>query len=130
MILDTTVLIDLMNGRKEAVDRITALLKSGTPTTITAPSIFELFSGLAQSSKPAAEKEKIHQVLHRQPRWNLDDASAENAGRIHGLLVKNNQKIEAIDSLIAGIALQHNEPVLTRNVKHFSRVPGLKVETY
>jgi tRNA(fMet)-specific endonuclease VapC len=31
------------------------------------------------------------------------------------------------DSLIAGIALEHDLPLLTRNRKHFSRVPGLKL---
>jgi len=43
------------------------------------------------------------------------------------------RKVEPIgefDALIASIALAHNERVVTRNVKHFSRVRGLEVEKW
>ncbi|VVB80833.1 tRNA(fMet)-specific endonuclease VapC [uncultured archaeon] len=130
MILDTDVLIDLMERQPSAVEKLSALIHKNTPLTITTPSIFELFTGLAQSTKPVAELEKIHRVIHQQPRWALDDSSAERAGRIHGELARRGESIGSVDAMIAGIALQHQEPVLTRNVKHFSRVSGLKVETY
>ncbi len=32
------------------------------------------------------------------------------------------------DLIIASIALSGEEPIATRNLEHFSRVPGLKVE--
>jgi tRNA(fMet)-specific endonuclease VapC len=130
MILDTAFLIDLMKGNRMAEQKLTALLQSGSSIAITAPTIFELFNGLAQSSKPAAELAKIHGVLHQQVRWTFDDASAEQGGRIYGELVRKGQPIDTIDAMIAGIALRHQEPVLTKNIKHFSRVSGLKVETY
>jgi len=130
MMLDTTFLIDLMKGKKFAVEKMQMLSTSGAPVTISTVSIFELFSGLSQCSKPALEYYKIHNVLHQQSCWPLDDSAAERAGRIHGELVKRGEAIEAIDAMIAGIALAHNEPILTRNIKHFSRIDGLKVESY
>jgi predicted nucleic acid-binding protein len=32
--------------------------------------------------------------------------------------------------LIASVALELGEPLVTRNPKHFDRVPALRVETY
>jgi len=130
MILDTDFLIDVMDKVPEAVEKLNELFRNGTPMIITAVSIFELFTGLGRSSKPTIELEKIHRVLQGQARWPLDDASAEQAGRIHGTLIKEGTPIQSLDAMISAIALQHHEPVLTRNVKHFSLVPNLKVETY
>jgi predicted CopG family antitoxin len=44
--------------------------------------------------------------------------------------MKKGNDIGDFNLLIASIALTHGEPLLTKNAKHFSRVPGLAVETY
>ena len=130
MILDTTVLIDLMHGEHAAEEKIKSLIEQGIPLAVTTINIFELFSGVAQCSKPALERERINRVLSDQVRWQLDEASAERGGLVHGELAKHGLEIDPEDAMIAGIALQRREPVLTRNVKDFSRVAGLKVESY
>ena len=38
--------------------------------------------------------------------------------------------IQPIDCMIAGIALIRKEKVLTRNVKDFSKIKDLEIETY
>jgi predicted nucleic acid-binding protein len=38
--------------------------------------------------------------------------------------------VDPIDAQIAGIALQHDDIIVTRNIKHFERFKGLRVETY
>ncbi len=35
-----------------------------------------------------------------------------------------------MDLLIASIALRHDLPLITGNTRHFSRVPGLRVENW
>jgi predicted nucleic acid-binding protein len=130
MILDTTVLIDLMRNNARAHSRIQECISLGIPLAISTVSVYELFIGLAQCSNPAEEKEKIRQVIGSQVHLRLDEASAERAGRIQGELMKQGREIDDPDALISGTALQRKEPVLTRNVKDFSKVPGLKIETY
>ncbi|MBI4143851.1 PIN domain-containing protein [Candidatus Woesearchaeota archaeon] len=130
MILETSFLIDYMKGKEQAINKMNELIKTNTPITIATPSIFELFSGLEQSSKPIVEAEKIKQVLQEQSTWPLNEESARMGGQIHGNLISKSQEIEAIDAMIAGIATQRRETLLTRNTKHFSRVPGIKLETY
>ncbi len=130
MILDTSFLIDMMEEKADAVKRFDILLEKGAPLNITALSVFELFTGVALSMRPSEELEKIKRILKERESWPLDDSSAERAGTLKGRLAAEGFVLGSVDAMIAGIALQHNEPVLTRNARHFSRVPGLRVETY
>ncbi len=129
MIFDTDFIIDVMENKPKAIDKLKRLITSGEPEIVAAPTIFELYSGLVQSSKPELERKKILQVLSRVLILPLDASSAERGGEIDGLLTKAGQQIEPVDSMIAGIALAKGETVLTRNVKHFSRIAGLRIET-
>ena len=97
---------------------------------VTTPTIFELWSGIAYSSKPEEEKRKVTAVLESQLILDLDKPCAEEAGKIDGMLVKQGATIEPEDCMIAGIAQHHDEPILTRNVKHFSRIKSVRLETY
>ncbi len=51
-------------------------------------------------------------------------------GRAFRHLHDNGQLIGANDLWIAATALAYRMPVVTRNVDHFRRVPGLEVESY
>tara|TARA_Y100000031_G_C8124769_1_gene339950 strand:+ start:155 stop:547 length:393 start_codon:yes stop_codon:yes gene_type:complete len=130
MIIDTTFAIDVMRNEPAAVEKLYALFKQGRTIKVSAPTIFELFSGVARCSRPVEEKRKIMQLLENQSVTPLTNESAEKAGEIDGKLCNEGKMIQVPDSMIAGIALIKNEKVLTRNVKDFSKIPGLQVETY
>lgn len=51
-------------------------------------------------------------------------------GRAFRHLQENGQMIGANDLWIAATGLAYRMPVVTRNVEHFRRVPGLEVERY
>lgn len=129
MILDTSFIIDVMQRDAKALEKLADMIKKGTPQAITTPSLFELWSGIAQSNKPLEEKKKIRDVLLGQTIFELDKESAEHAGIIDGFLIKKSEKIEPVDSMIAGIAKVNSETVLTRNTKHFEKT-DVMVETY
>lgn len=130
MIFDTSFVIDVMNNDSKSVEKLHELIKAGEPQLITSLTIFELFSGLERSKKPMREKEKVLKILKGQLVLHLDNDSAEKAGEIDGNLVKEGRMIGPIDSMIGGIALIKKEKVLTRNVKDFSKIKGLEIETY
>jgi len=129
VILDTTVIIDVLNKHPEAIAKLQELLEKNEPIIITTPSIFELWSCVAQSKKPEEEKQKIKQVLQHQIIWDLDEPAAEKAGLIDGTLISQGKQIQPEDAMIAGIALTNKDDVLTRNVKDFAKA-GVKVQTY
>ena len=130
MILDTAFIIDVMENDEKAVRRAKELKARGEPQAIATPSLFELYSGVGRSTKPETEKRKILHTLSRLLVWPLDPESAERGGEIDGKLISEGQKIDPLDSMIAGIALSKGQTILTRNVSHFNRIPGLSVETY
>jgi predicted nucleic acid-binding protein len=51
-------------------------------------------------------------------------------GRAYRYLQDNGRLIGGNDLWIAATALAYHMPVVTRNVEHYRRVPGLEVETY
>ncbi len=130
MIADTTFAIDLMRKEQKAIDKLNELTRRGEIVLFTTLTIFELFSGIKQCKKPEHEKEKVRSVLKEQLLIHFDEDAAEKAGEIDGTLIKEGIMIQPIDSMIAGITLTKSEKILTRNIKHFQRVQGLKVETY
>lgn len=130
MILDTCFIIDVMEGDKGALSRREALSEKNEAYRVSAATVFELWSGIAYSKKSNEEKSKVLKALAGMNVIGLTAPMAEKAGEIHGSLAKKETAIDHIDAMIAATAVLENETVLTRNTKHFTRVTGLKVESY
>lgn len=130
MILDTDFIINLMKNEEAAVAKQQKLDEDNEVLRVAAPTIFELWTGIALSDRQANDKSKLVSAVGNLNAITLNQQKAEKAGEIHGSLIKAGQEIDAIDSMIAAIALLENEPLLTRNTKHFIRIKGLRVESY
>ena len=121
-VADTDVLIDALHGREPAVARIAAQLKSGSLATTTI-SEFELLSG----ARDASLRTRIEQLLAAFTLLPFDEAAATAAASIRLELEAAGTPIGTADYLIAGICLARSATLLTRNRKHFLRVPGLLI---
>lgn len=130
MLLDTTFLIDLMKGDEAAVARAKAIQREGGAARIPTPALFELWRGVHLAARTADEERKVLGLLSVYPWASLDGDGAARAGEIDALLLRRREPIDPEDSMIAGIALARGEPLLTRDARHFARIPGLQVETY
>ena len=130
MIVDTSFVIDLMDGDAGALEKAKLLWKEKENIFITTVTIFELWCGIAQSKKSEQEKKKVLTVLESQLILELDEKSAIEGGKIDGNLVREGLQIEPEDCMIAGIAKHHQERVLTRNTNHFGRIRGLSIVSY
>ncbi|MGA3204470.1 MAG: type II toxin-antitoxin system VapC family toxin [Bryobacteraceae bacterium] len=119
-IADSDVLIDFLAGKGEA-DAVEQLLRRGAIRT-TVISRFELLSG-AKSAKQLARL--VH--LGAVPSLGLDDAAADAASEIRRSLERSGNPIGMADSLIAGIVASNGGTLLTRNRRHFERVPGIRL---
>jgi tRNA(fMet)-specific endonuclease VapC len=122
LIADTDVLIDFLRGRGDEARRVELELKTGSLST-TAISAFELWVG----AKSPQEKAAVGTLLNALSVVPLDAVSADEAGQVFRQLEVKGLTIGMADSLIAGICLSRGALLLTRNKKHFSRVPGLKL---
>lgn len=120
-IADTDVLIDFLRGVGEA-ERIVIELGTGR-LCITAITAFELWAG----SKSPQQLAAVESLLAAVTVLPLDISSARRAGEVRRDLERGGRTIGMADSLIAGIALNHEAILITRNRKHYDRVPGLKL---
>ena len=125
MILDTSFLVDLFLNRKEAIALIDELEESEILRT-TSVSVYEIFRGIKNKDKIA----KIERFFNDIIVLNLDKDSAKVAGLLSKDLCEAGLEIDPEDYMIAAIAKESNDTILTRNVNHFSRVPGLKIKSY
>ncbi|HUP52382.1 MAG TPA: type II toxin-antitoxin system VapC family toxin [Longimicrobiales bacterium] len=120
IVADTDVLIDALRGRSPAAERIGLELETGGLAT-TAVSAFELRSG-AKSAQAAGAIETLLAAMTILP---FDERAADRAAQARRELDSAGTPIGMADYIIAGTCLAHSAILLTRNRRHFERVPGL-----
>jgi len=130
LIADTSFLIDIMMKDPAALDKAAEVETNGSTISVGAPSIFELYAGVALSRKGEEEKSKIMSTIASLPQLPLDFPSARAGGQIYGRKAKAGSTVDPEDAMLAGIARIRGETIITRNVKHFTDIEGVKVETY
>ena len=123
IVADSDVLIDALRGREQAMARIANELERSALATTTI-TVFELLSG----AKMAVNRRKIQKLFAAMRILGLDQPAAEAAAGVRQELEAKGISIGMADYLIAGICLVHSATLLTRNLEHFNRVPGLNVE--
>ena len=94
---------------------------------ISAVTVGELCEGAHRSDFPTTEMAKAEAYLKPFEVIPLGREEAMEWGLIEARLRKEGNPIEAEDSMIAATAHTHGLTLVTGNIKHFSRVDGLKL---
>lgn len=124
IVADTDVLIDLLGGKKTApAQRAQSEMERGNLAT-TVVTRFELLSG----GEPGRQLERIEALLRGLVAFPLEARAADRAAEIRRRLEKRGLAIGMADTLIAGIVLDQEASLLTRNLRHFARVEELRLE--
>lgn len=125
--LDTDTLSYAMRGEGRAAERVVAHTPADMCLSVIA--LGELRHGaMLVGSK------KFHRFLdaftRAVPVMPFDEACVVEFARIATELTKAGKRIGDFDLLIAAHALTLDVTLVTNNVKHFSRVRGLRLETW
>lgn len=128
--LDTDFMIDLMRRRPFAERKLENLTADGDKLTTTPLNASELYKGAYNSSRPIEEANKVRRLLDTLDILEFSTAASETFGKLSIEFQRKENDIGDFDLLIASIALTHGETLLTKNTRHFSKVPGLAVEGY
>ena len=119
-VLDADVLVDFLS-REGAWKKVQAEIAARTAAT-TAVAALEVWCGLREEESRAAFRAVLRAMRRRV--FPLEERHAERAGALFRQLgLSKGQR----DCLIAAICLDRRAPLLTRNWRHFERVPGLEV---
>ncbi len=88
----------------------------------------ELYRGALESARPAELIAVIEgELLHRLTVHVFDTATARVFGEISARLRRAGTPLEDADLQIAATAIHHGLELVTGNIRHFSRVPGLVI---
>jgi tRNA(fMet)-specific endonuclease VapC len=122
-VLDSDVLIDYLRGAGPGRDLVRSLIR-GSGYRVTAVTAFELSLGSSYRENPRP----VHALL-AAPVLTLTRRAGLRAGSLLGELRRAGVTIDVRDAMQAGICLETGGTLVTRNVSHFERVPGLSLSS-
>ncbi len=90
----------------------------------------ELYAGAENADHPGREHRWVEQTLTAVELALPSLALARAYGRTLATLQRQGLVLSPMDLLIGCAALVDDAPLVTRNVRHFSRIPTLRLLTY
>jgi predicted nucleic acid-binding protein len=114
ILLDTTVLIDVLRGRRRTVERLTALRQHGDVPFTTPISVEEIHRGLRDTERAAAIR--LFDGLRIAPIGRAEGVQAGDWRRDHAAA---GTTLAQADCLIAAMAVALGVPLATGNPKDF-----------
>lgn len=128
-LLDTNACIGHLTGR---APRVSEQLKQLSPSNVVLCSVVkaELWYGAQKSARSKENLATLERFFAPFASLPLDDHAAEICGQIRAELERQGTPIGPNDLLIASIAVAHGLTLVTRNIKEFSRISGLQIESW
>lgn len=134
-LFDTSFLIDLVKGDEGAVGKAAEVDEERTPRALSVITVHEYLRGIfyCHSMQPAVLGKKLKRAEVELAKFEIFPYTyeiAKVAAEVDGVLRKNGVTLDLADVMVAATALHYKLTMVTRNVKHFKRVPELKIEKY
>ena len=131
MILDTDFLIALGDGDATAREKAASLEAADVPLRVPAMVLQELYVGVGAGTDPAANARTFEALVANKPVVETDENVARRAGVVEGRHLVSDEKpdLGPGDAVVAAVALQYNEPVVTSD-GDFETVDGVVVEGF
>jgi len=128
--LDTDVLIDYLRKPSDKVKRLMEnVFERKVSACTTSVNAFEIWLGAHLAPKNAELVRDTKDFFGQLEVVDFDYESSVEAGRVLADLRKRGEPIEIRDLFVGCICKVSSMPLVTRNLKHYRRVRGLKVLT-
>ena len=125
---DTNAISVFLRGGDEALTA--RMLQEFAHLRLSALVVAEREFGIIQHSAGQRYRSRFEQLVATLPVEPFTRADAALYARIRASLEKRGQGIGPMDTLIAAQALRLDATIVTRNVREFSRVSGLRCENW
>jgi tRNA(fMet)-specific endonuclease VapC len=127
-LLDTDICIYWLKGAQPILEHVNMLgLNRLAISAITAA---ELYFGAHNSARVAENLFRAEAFVHQMTVLPLGDSILKIFGRIKAELRKQGQPLADFDLLIASTALSEGRVLVTNNIQHYARIPGLQLENW
>jgi len=122
-LVDSDVVADALKGKAQAVQLLSSLEQDGLAISLI--TYGEIYEGILYSKDPKASEWVFNRFLRDVTVVPVNRAIMRQFARLRGQLRAAGNIISDFDLLIAATVIHHNLTLVTRNTKHFQRVPGL-----
>ena len=113
-LLDTSVIIDALNGKRGRREFLLGLVKQGHLLACCPINVTEVYAGMRQKEEAATEE-----FLRSLEYYHLTWPVARLAGLLKRDLARKGTTLTVADATIAAVALVHELTLMTDNVKDF-----------
>jgi predicted nucleic acid-binding protein len=120
-LLDTSVIIDVLNGKRERDKLLRQLLTEGCLLACCAINIAEVYAGMQPREKIPTEK-----LLNSLIYYDITSSVAAKAGSLKYEFAGKGVTLSISDVLIAAVALAYDLTLVTDNLKHYP-MSGLRL---
>ncbi len=130
-LLDTNVLSELI--RKSPDSGVMAAVRQLDQSAVFASEVtlFELRYGAMRRDDAESFWARLQRELIPAVQWlPVDRAVQLRAADLAADLDRRGERIGSEDCWIAATALEHRLTLVTRNLRHFDRIPGLRIESW
>ena len=128
--LDTSVLIAILRGEEDVMQRLEKEASQGTRISTTPINLCELYDGAYGSRDQTRELAKIDGLVNHLDILQFDLGACRKYGEKINQAPLKHEPIGDLDLIIACIAMSHGEVLVTHNIQHFDKVPGLVVQQW
>jgi len=124
-LMDACWIINILNGRTSIATDLQSL--SPSPVYLCWTTVAEVYEGAFHTNDPAAHIASLRGFLAPYPVVPFNDAIAESIAEIRAALRKSGQSISDFDVILGATALHYDLSILTFNVAHLGRIPGIQI---
>jgi predicted nucleic acid-binding protein len=114
LLLDTTVLVDVLCSRKARRELLGEVVRAGHVLATTTLNIAELYAGI----RPG-EEVKTEALLQSLETFDVIGATARLAGKLKNAWAKKGRTLALADTIVAATAIEHGCMLVTDNRKDF-----------
>ena len=126
-ILDTDILVGLLKGTPNAIQKITSLETQGDSIATTIITAYELLKGAYLSHSYEENLAKVTDSISNMQILDLSFNACQEAAKIYKELKNKGSMVGEFDILIAAITRTNNEALVTRD-EHFDLlIPSAKL---
>jgi tRNA(fMet)-specific endonuclease VapC len=129
-LLDSNAVTALIARRERFADRARAARDRGDRLGTCELVVAELYYGLEFSASRAENTVRVERALSGLRVWPFDRRAAREYGRIAADLRRRGRPMQAIDVMIAAVAMSLDRCVVVTTDSDLSAVPGLAVEDW
>lgn len=124
-LIDTDVVADWLNSRPATLHMLPTLQTEGLAISLI--TYGEVYDGIFSGRDSRAAEQAFRRFLRGTTVLPLTRTIMKRFARIRGQLRRQGLTVQDPDLLIAATALTHEMTLVTRNVRHFLRIPDLAI---